>query len=105
MPTTSEVAVRVLTDQSLLTSIAAFSSGVSYFVYQVKQTLVCASKEYDPEDPVSSLDVELWQNAICSGDRRTLEALQVLSQATLLGERLRKLLYGLPGFALMHTKD
>lgn len=105
MATTNEVAFRVLTNQTLLTSITAFSSGVSYFVYQVKQTLVCASNEYDPDSSVSAEDVVLWQNAICSGDRRTLEALQVLSKATVLGERLCKALHGIVGFALTHTKD
>lgn len=49
--------------------------------------------------------MELWQNAISSGDMQTLEALHVLSETPKLGKRIQKLMYGLPGFALAHTKD
>lgn len=98
------VAFCVLTNQSLLTSIAAFSSGISYSIYQVKQKLVCASDAYN-EDAKAPQDMELWQNAIIFGGMQTLEALRVLSQTPKLGSRLEKLMYGLSGFALTHTQD
>lgn len=103
-PSDDSVVLRVLRDRSLYVAITAFSSGVSYSVYQVKQKLICASKA-SKEDAKGPQDMELWQNAIISGDMQTLEALRVLSHTPKLGKRLERLMYGLPGFALTHTRD
>lgn len=94
----------VLTDRSLLTAIAAFAPGIVYSAHLVKQQLVCASGAYT-DDAVSQEDVALWQKAICAGDRATLDAFHVLSQAPVIGKRLIKVLSGILSYAVLHTKD
>lgn len=98
------VTLEVLKDRSLFVAITAFSSGVPYSVHQVKQLLICAS-DASNKDTKAPQDMELWQNAITTGDMVTLEALRVLSETPEHSQRLHKLLFGLPGFALTHTRD
>ncbi|TYZ69138.1 hypothetical protein PybrP1_002989 [[Pythium] brassicae (nom. inval.)] len=99
----TQAALQVLTDPSLFQSIVQFSTGVSYDVFQVKEQLECARK-WTPYRPAEA-DVALWQNAVCAGDRRTLEALQTLGQVETLGERVQQVQRGILAFALTHTKD
>lgn len=98
----AQAAFHVLTDPSLFQSIVQFSSGVSYAVFQVKERLVCAREWKNSAAPQ---DVELWQNAVRIGDRRTLEALQTLSESETIGKRVRNVLSGILAYALLHTKD
>ncbi|GAB9476746.1 hypothetical protein Gpo141_00013805 [Globisporangium polare] len=106
MATANCVALQVLGDRSLLKFIAAFSTGVPYFAFQVKQKLVCATDAYEPGVPASD-DIALWQNAVCAGDRKTLHALQLLAAppSSLVGVRIRNMLYGILSYATTHTKD
>lgn len=100
---THTAVLRVLTNPSLFQSIVCFSSGVSYDVFHIKEQLACA-RSWHSNDPADS-DVALWQNAVCAGDRRTLEALQTLRDVKTLGERVKRVQRGILLFALLHTKD
>lgn len=94
----------VFTNRSLFVTITQFVSGIPYFTHQVKQSLICASGAYK-SDMKAQEDMELWQNAVITGDMQTLEALRVLLKTQKLGNRLQALLRGLSGFALLHTSD
>lgn len=122
-----QASLRVLADRTLFRSIEAFSPGIPFFALLVKRQLRCAQEQLAALAPTSTLDlnaftlfgtpvvgppledVELWQNAIRTGDKRALEALHLLLLApmtdVLFEERLRRVLKGMFGFALTHAME
>lgn len=104
-------ALRVITDHSLFSSVVAFVSGLPFFALQVKQQLKCtqpphADTRYSWRDLAPAQDVELWQNAVLTGDKRTLEALHLLAaNESSIGEQVRAALKGIIGYALLHSRD
>lgn len=99
---TSDVVLQVLTDPSLFQSVVQFASGVSYAAHTVKRQLVCSRQWSHKPAPE---DVELFQTAIRTGDRRTLKALSVLSETKALGERVCNVLTRSLQYALAHAPD
>lgn len=112
-------AFQVLGDPFLFMAIMEFAAGTPFFQLRVKRQLTCTQPaaydtarlfklyaEPNAVAPAHPDDIALWQTAVRAGDKRTLEALQLLEESEeLAGERLRVALKGIVSFVLLHARD